>query len=134
MPLLQFDYAGAELTPLQAQAIQRDLTALMAEVLHKAGPLTVVAVRQQCAAQWSVGGGALQSGTWTASLVAYITAGTNSEAEVALFIERANQQIREVLGEPVTPLYVVVCGVDARHWGYDGRTQLARRVAAAPGT
>lgn len=129
MPLLQLDHAGPALTPPQIRDLQQGLTRLMAEVLRKDPSLTVVSIRNQNPDAWSVGGHACQSGVWTASLVAFVTAGTNTAEEIAAFIERADRLIRACLGDDAaTPLYIIVKEVDARHWGYDGRTQQARRM------
>jgi 4-oxalocrotonate tautomerase len=73
---------------------------------------------------------ALDEAGWTASLVAHVTAGTNTEAEQAAFIAQAHTLIAETFGRPATaPIYIVVDEIPATGWGYDGRTQHARRVA-----
>ena len=80
---------------------------------------------------WSVGGQALPS-PWAASLVAHVTAGTNTAAEQAAFIAEAHALIAATLHLPAgAPLYVIVNEVPATAWGYDGQTQWARRVAAS---
>lgn len=139
MPLLQLHLAGT--WPVDTQAtLQAGLTRLMADVLGKRADLTVVSVQQSPQASWSGGGVPLPSQAWCASLVAHVTAGTNTPAEQAVFVAEAHRLIADTLQAPATaPVYVIVNEVPAHAWGYDGRTQAARRPtparqAAAPTT
>jgi 4-oxalocrotonate tautomerase len=130
MPLLQLDHAGVELTLHQTRELQQGLTRLMADVLRKEASLTVVAIRHQDIGAWSVDGQACEGAAWSASLLVFVTAGTNTPDEIAAFIADADRLIRATLGsDAATPLYIVVKEVDSRHWGYDGRSQQARRQA-----
>jgi len=72
-----------------------------------------------------------------ASLQALITAGSNSEAEMAAFIVAAHAMLTAgrsacpwaaaFAGAPA-PLYVALHELPATSWGYDGRTQAARKA------
>lgn len=133
MPFVRIALAGLDSTPAQVAELQRRATALMAQVLGKRAELTVVAVEQQPASNWSVGGTALRDGCVLAQVQAFVTAGTNSTAEKAAFIRAAHDMLATVLGSLASPVYVVVQDVPAGDWGYDGATQASRRTAD-PGT
>ena len=139
MPLLQLHLAGTWPVATQS-ALQAGLTRLMAEALGKRAALTVVSVQQTPPAQWSGGGASLPAEAWRASLVAHVTAGTNTPAEQAVFIAEAHRLLVDTLQPPAAaPVYVIVNEVPAHAWGYDGRTQADRRPkpprqAAAPAT
>lgn len=131
MPLLQLDIATPTLSDAQAQALQDGLTRLMAQVLGKRDDLTVVAVSIHPPAYWSHGGRPLGPDGWNAALVCYITAGTNTADERSSFLRQAHELLGKVMGTPsAAPLYTVLHEVPADAWGYDGRSQLARRKAA----
>jgi len=107
----------------------------MADVLGKRADLTVIQIGHSPQSQWSVGGIPLSSGAWCASLVAHVTAGSNTSAEQAVFIDEAHRLLARVLDAPAgAPIYVIVNEVADHAWGYDGRTQAERRAQAAPTT
>lgn len=133
MPLIRIALAGTEPTPAQVAELQRRMTALMADLLGKQAGLTVVAVQQQPATGWSVGGVAPVGTAALAHVEAFITAGTNSAAQKAAFIRAAHGALATVLGPLASPTYVLVQELPAGDWGYDGATQAARRVAAPSG-
>jgi 4-oxalocrotonate tautomerase len=131
MPLLQLDIATTTLTDAQALGLQEGLTRLMAEVLGKRDDLTVVALSTHAPVRWSRGGRPLGPDAWNAALVCFITAGTNSAGERGAFLREAHGLLVQVMGTtPAAPLYTVIHEVPADAWGYDGRSQLARRVGA----
>lgn len=130
MPFVRIALASEKPSPAQVAALQQRATALMADVLGKRAELTVVAVEHQPAAHWSVGGAALAGeGRPLASLDALITAGTNSAAQKAAFIQATHAMLADVLGPLGSPVYVALREVAAGDWGYDGMTQAARRDA-----
>jgi 4-oxalocrotonate tautomerase len=132
MPLLQLHLAGPSPTTAQTSALQTGLTQLMADILGKRADLTVVQVTVSPAECWSRGGLALRQDQAGASLVAHITAGTNSAAEQAAFVACAHALITQTLpAAAAAPVYVIVQEVPATAWGYDGRTQQARRALPA---
>jgi 4-oxalocrotonate tautomerase len=105
----------------------------MAETLGKRADLTVIGISVSPPGHWSRGGEALDEAGWTASLVAHVTAGTNTETELATFIAQAHSLIAETFDRPATaPIYVIVDEIPATSWGYDGRSQHARRTAPSP--
>jgi 4-oxalocrotonate tautomerase len=131
MPFVRISLAGQPATPAQVAELQRHATALMAQVLGKRADLTVVAVEQQPAAHWSVGGAApADLRPPLAQLEALITAGTNNAAEKAAFIRAAHDMLGTVLGPLASPVYVALRELPAGDWGYDGATQAARRLVA----
>ena len=66
-----------------------------------------------------------------AFLEATVTAGANTDDEKAAFIAAAEAMLRDALGRLDAPVYVIVQEIPATDWGYDGRTQAARRIDAA---
>jgi 4-oxalocrotonate tautomerase len=99
----------------------------MASLLGKRADLTVVAIGSDPAGTWSANGSATAR---AANLQAFITAGTNTDAEKAAFLAAARCMMEEVLGESTAPMYVVLSEVAASDWGYDGLSQAQRRCDA----
>jgi 4-oxalocrotonate tautomerase len=127
MPFIRIT-ALAPLSPQQISRLCTDMTELMASVLGKKASLTSVLVEQPPVAGWSIGGAPVKVAV---HLDATITAGTNSPEEKARFIEQAMQLLRGVFGGELSlATYVVISEVPAQSWGYDGRTQESRRLAA----
>lgn len=125
MPLIQITLAAPPAAPETIAALQRDTTRLMRDLLHKDAALTVVAVSQLPAGSHAAAGRAVQS---AASLVATITAGTNSDADKAAFVAAATRMLAAAIGGSAAPVYVALHELPATDWGYDGRTQAARRA------
>ena len=122
MPFVRLTITGPETGPETVAALQRGITALMAEVLGKRADLTAVLVEPAPAAGWSVGGVAVPRAAH----------GTNTAQEKALFVAAAHELLVRTLPGPL-PLatYVVVQEVPADAWGYGGLTQAARTVDTA---
>jgi 4-oxalocrotonate tautomerase len=131
MPFINVKVAGMTMAPEHARRIQKDVTALMANVLGKKAELTSVLVEQVPASGWSIGGQPL---TVAAHLDAKVTAGTNTAEEKSRFIGEACALLKAVLG-PELPIatYVVVDELPGDAWGYDGLTQAHRAAAKKPG-
>ncbi len=125
MPLIHITLAGHPAVPETIATLQRDTTRLMRDVLHKEAALTVVAITQLPAGSYSADGRAVRS---AASLLATITAGTNSDADKAAFVAAATRMLDAAIGDSDTPIYVALQELPATDWGYDGRTQAARRA------
>jgi Tautomerase enzyme. len=105
-----------------------EMTELMAAVLGKRADLASVLVEQAAGAGWAIGGTPVKIAV---HVDATITAGTNSAEEKARFIEKTMRLLKSVLGSELHPAtYVVVTEVPANAWGYDGRTQQSRQLAA----
>lgn len=124
MPLIQITLSGAA---AEADAVlQRETTRLMREVLKKDAALTVVAISHLASGAFSADGRPVPV---AASLVATITAGTNSTAEKAAFIAEATRMINAAIGPSAAPVYVALQELPTADWGYDGRSQAARKAA-----
>ena len=128
MPLINIVIAGPAPAAATIARLQAETTALMHDILHKQAALTVVAVTTLPAGALSANGVAVPQG---ASLLAIVTAGTNSDDEKAVFIAAAEAMLRDALGRLDAPVYVIVQEIQATDWGYDGRTQAVRRQNAA---
>ena len=124
MPLIQIAVSGPAPSPATIQRLQQETTRLMRDVLHKEAALTVVGVSHLPSSAVTAGGVAVDSAAWLQGL---ITAGTNNVAEKAAFIGAAEAMLAEVLGDQSAPTYVCLQELPASDWGYDGRTQAARR-------
>ena len=128
MPFVRITVSGPTLALAQVSRLQTEMTELMASALGKRADLTSVLVEQPAAAGWSIGGTPAKV---AAHVDATITAGTNSLEEKARFVEKTMRLLKNVLGFELHPAtYVVVTEVSANSWGYDGRTQEGRRLAA----
>jgi 4-oxalocrotonate tautomerase len=104
------------------------MTQLMASMLGKRADLTSVLVEQPASGGWTIGGAAAEIAV---HVEATITAGTSSPEEKARFIEKTMRLLKAVLGADLhLATYIVVNEVPANAWGYDGRTQESRKVAA----
>lgn len=126
MPLIQITLSTP--TPLPAAAVtalQRESTQLMQRILRKNPTLTVSSVSQLPPAAFAADGEAVAS---AASLLATITAGTNSVAEKAEFIAAAAGLLGACIGPTTAPIYVALQELPATDWGYDGCSQAARRA------
>lgn len=128
MPFIRITALGPTLATEQLSRLGNGITALMAGVLGKQAALTSVLVEQPPAAGWFIGG---EPAEIAVHIDATITAGTNSAKEKAEFVERTMKLIRAVIGYELSPAtYVVIHEIPAQSWGYDGRTQESRRLAA----
>lgn len=124
MPFINVRISSPDLTPEQTLRIQHNVTTLMSEILGKKAELTSVLVEQVVDGSWSIGGKPTEL---AAHLDATITAGTNTVAEKAHFIEEAHRMLKTLFG-PKLPIatYVVIDEISADAWGYDGQTQAYR--------
>ena len=125
MPLIHITLAGQPAAPETIATLQRDTTRLMRDVLHKEAALTVVAIAQLPAGSYSADGRAVRN---AASLLATITAGTNSDADKSAFLAAATRMLGAAIGDSDAPVYVALQELPATDWGYDGRSQAARRA------
>jgi 4-oxalocrotonate tautomerase len=130
MPFLSVKIAGKPALPAQKIALQSGLTELMGRVMRKVPALTAVAMEQIPSADWTIGGAASASGR-AAHVDVKVTEGTNSPAEMSLFIKEAHALLRNTLGELPEATYVVIHEVPAAAWGYGGLSQEARRRQSA---
>lgn len=131
MPFVDLTLHHEAPTQQALTAVRTGLTRLMAEVLRKRADLTVVAIKLDAPGSIAIGGEPLASGEWSGRLVAFVTAGTNSESEKAQFLAEAHDLLVQHLSRPASPFYIVVQEVPAGAWGYDGRSQADRARPAA---
>ena len=128
MPTLTLKLAAPH-DPERDQALATALTAITASTLGKRADVTAVLIEDLPAARWFVGGRAVQRPT--ALLEISVTAGSNTAAQKAAFIEAAFAELQGQLA-PGSALeeasYVIVREVPATDWGYAGKTQQARQA------
>lgn len=132
MPFVQLKLFGAAPSALTIMAIQHGLTDLMAEILKKKRSLTVVEIDIAADSWVSCGAKPLDPSNWTGRLMAFITAGTNSQEEKAAFQKAAHALLVERLSAPATPLYIMVQEFPGTDWGYGGLSQAARAQVPLP--
>lgn len=130
MPLIHITLAGQPASRETIQQLQQETTRLMASILHKESAVTVVSVTQLPAGAFSANGQPVALG---ASLQAMITAGTNSEADKEAFIFAVNSMLTVAIGQTAAPIYVALLELPAGNWGYDGKTQAARKAERLAG-
>jgi 4-oxalocrotonate tautomerase len=124
VPFINVKLASNPLEQHQIYEIQKGITSLMVDILHKDGPLIGVLVEQMPPAAWSIGGKAV---THVAQIDAIVSAGTNTPEEKAHFIAEANKLLKSVLGDDLSEVsYIVVHDVPKASWGYGGLTQEQR--------
>jgi len=113
------------------QALATALTGITAATLGKRAEVTAVLIEDLPAARWFIGARAVQRPT--ALLEISVTAGTNTMAQKAAFVEAAFDELQRQLAPGGTleeASYVIVREVPATDWGYGGRTQQTRALAA----
>lgn len=116
----------------QYPSLARELTAITEAELGKRPEVTAVLIDALPAAHWYVGAQVVQRPT--AWLEISITAGTNTPAQKAAFIDAAFAMLQREWGgdQPLEPAsYVIVHELPATDWGYGGQTQQARQQARA---
>ena len=124
MPFINVKVAGKPLELRQITEIQKGITTLMADVLHKVGPLVGVLVEQVPLTGWSVGAKPV---TRAAQIDAIVSAGTNTPEQKTQFIAESNQLLKSVLGPDLCEVtYIVIHDVPKDSWGYNGVTQQSR--------
>jgi 4-oxalocrotonate tautomerase len=129
MPILTVLISGAPDAARDVAGAEA-LAQLTADVLRKDRRLTSIGLGHVPAAQWFVGGAALEAqGRLSFFVDVRVTAGTNSNHEQARYIDAVFARMRDLLGDPHEASYVHVHEVPAEAWGYGGVTQ-ARRHAA----
>lgn len=121
--------------PERYTALAQARTDLTADVLHKRREVTAVVIEDLPPARWHIGGRPVEQPT--AWLQIDITEGSNTVEEKARFVAGAWAVLQHQLGQGHNPgqalaeaSYVTVRERPATDWGYGGRTQAARRVAA----
>ena len=128
MPTLTLRLAAPH-DPERDLALAAALTAITASTLRKRAEVTAVLIEELPAARWFIGARPVQRPT--ALLEISVTAGTNTAAEKASFVEAAFDELQRRLAPGALleeASYVIVREVAATDWGYGGKTQKARQA------
>lgn len=132
MPTLTLKLAPLPSEPVQ-QRLAEALTAVTVDTLGKREAVTAIVFEPVPVSQWWIGGRRVQQAT--AMLEIRITAGTNTVAQKARFIEAADAVLQRHLaphGALAEASYIVVHELPATDWGYDGLTQRERQLERVP--
>ena len=122
MPHVNVTAIGTAPTQEQKAALFSKLTNLVGTILGPPGKSTLVSVRTEPAADWSVGGEAAEgAGLVGFGAVIRTVAGSSVETR-ARMIGETTTVLREVLGTPILPLFVVMEEIAPESWGYGGKT------------
>ena len=128
MPFIRITL-GAELSPDRRNTLARRATDLIVDILGKRREVNAVLVETAADASWLIGGEPASRSPCHCEIA--ITAGSNTPAEIARMIAATSSLLREIPGSVPEASYVVVRELPASNWGYDGRTQAARRQGGA---
>lgn len=129
MPFIRITL-GAELPPEQRDTLARRATDLIVDILGKRRAVTAVLIETATDASWLIGGQPAPRSPCHCEIA--ITAGSNTPAEIARMIAATSALLGETLAGTPEASYVVIRELPAGHWGYDGRTQAARRREQTP--
>jgi len=132
MPYLDIRIA-APCLPETVRKFATRLTDLTADLLAKRRELTAVSLQCVAPGHWYVGGASLSEVGGTSFFIeANVTAGSNNAEQKEAFVAAAFAAAEDILGQLDAASYVIVREVPADAWGYQGRTQAARKLAGAP--
>lgn len=122
MPQVIVTVIGDGPTQEQKSTLFAKISDLLVTVLGRTRHLTLVSVRTEPASNWSVGGAkAEDAGLVGVGAVIRTVAGSSVE-DRARMIRETTTVLREVLGTPILPLFVVMQEIPPDSWGYDGKT------------
>lgn len=134
MPILNLTISTAP-DPKQSQALATRLTELTAEHLRKDPTITAVVVNHIEPQHWYVGGRPLanqsKSSFW---LDITVVDGSNTKVELATWLDAIFAELSQILGNTHyvrEESYALVHEVPASAYGYGGKTQEFRFVAAS---
>jgi 4-oxalocrotonate tautomerase len=112
-------------------AVSESLLDITTRILHKKRELTAIAIDFVPPEHWVVGGKTLaEQGKRSVYLEIKIVDGTNTKDEKAAYVAAAFDAFVHLLGDLHEESYVHVHDVRADSYGYGGRTQELRYVAA----
>lgn len=129
MPFIRITLGQAASTS-QKQAIARQTTTLIADLLRKRVAVTAVHIVEAVADVWSIAGEPVAAPKIATHGDIYITAGTNTNEEKAAMIAALHRLLGDTLGEQAEASYIVIHEIAASSWGYAGLTQAARQQPA----
>ena len=122
MPHVNVTVIGNAPTKEQKSALFSKLCNLVGTILGPPGRSTLVSVRTEPAANWSVGGEEAEgAGRGGVGAVIRSVAGSSVENR-ARMIGETTTVLQEVLGTPILPLFVVMEEIAPESWGYGGKT------------
>lgn len=128
MPYITVQIARTQpLSESQTQQLVQVITDVMVQTLHKKRHLVAVSLAYVPSEQWFIAAQPLAEAS--AFIQAYITDGTNSEAEKAQAIAELYNLLQSVLGSVEEATYIVLNNMPATNWGYAGKTQASRYLA-----
>ena len=127
MPFINISVSGATLSQAQKQQLFNETTSLMSEVMKKNPDLTSVRIDQYPDDSWAIGRTSITDRNEIGvHMDIKVTSGTNSDDEKSEMISKAMAMLKDVAGATPEASYIVIHDLDAKAWGYDGRTQFAR--------
>src|SRR5262249_15683904 len=122
MPHVNVTVIGKAPTQEQKSALFSKISNLLVTVLGPTRKLTLVSVRTQPATNSSGGGDGAEGGDFVGiEAVIRPVAGSTVENR-ARMIGETTTVLREVLGTPILPLFVVMEEIAPESWGYNGKT------------
>lgn len=128
MPFLRLTLNPATAEAAVDTELARDLCFglrdLMVTILGKKSELTSVLIEAPSALTWTIGAAEPEHAV---HLEVTITEGTNTTDQKEEFIVAAMALLKRRFGRLHEATYIVVAEAPASDWGYDGRTQAARR-------
>lgn len=131
MPHLHLSLSPANRRNPDHARLAQALTELTALHLTKDPDLTAVRVSRVAAQDWFVARRSLaEQALASYHLEVQVTAGTNTEAQIAAWLQAVHELLAEQLGALHPASYAVVQQLPAAAWGYGGHSQLARRMMA----
>lgn len=128
MPILNLTLSTAP-SAEQSQRAAAILLRLTADLLHKAQPLTSIAISHVPAQHWYIGSASLaQQEKSSFFLDIKITDETNTAIEKAAYIKAVFEEMAGLLGPLHDVSYVHIDDARPAAWGYGGLTQQYRAV------
>ena len=129
MPFLNVLISGGDATDIAA--VTKAVGHATQSILGKDPSVTSIAVSIVPSVQWTIAGRTLAEQKKRSYWVDIkITDATNTKAEMARYVSAVHASMRSVLGDVHEESYVLVHEVHAAAYGYGGKTQEHRYVAA----
>ncbi len=130
MPYLYVRITGDH-DPVLAEHVAADLLAITASILGKREEVTSISVDFVPASTWFVGGSRMaDKDPSTFYLNIKITEGTNTKDQKAAYVAKAFAAMQALIGPLAPASYIVIDDVRADAWGFEGKTQEQRYIAA----
>lgn len=131
MPFLNVFISGDHTSADDIQRVTAVLAAATKDILGKDPSVTSIAVQTVAPTAWTIAGHSLASQNKRAYWVDIkITAATNTKSELARYVAAVHAAMVKELGDVHEESYVLVHEVHASAYGYGGKTQEHRYIAA----